>query len=78
MGLTPEQYRAKWELPADYPMIAANYAAKRSELAKSFGLGQIRKKTAAKAVAAFEETVTTPAEAPKPKRRAPARKRADA
>ena len=78
LGLTPEQYRSKWELPADYPMIAANYAAKRSELAKSFGLGQIRKKTAAKAVAAFEEAVTTPAEAPKPKRRAPARKRADA
>ncbi|ACL61310.1 MucR family transcriptional regulator [Methylobacterium nodulans] len=39
-GLTPEQYRAKWGLPPDYPMVAANYAAQRSELAKSIGLGQ--------------------------------------
>ncbi|MEH3143921.1 MAG: MucR family transcriptional regulator [Methylobacterium frigidaeris] len=39
-GLTPEQYRRKWGLPPDYPMVAANYAAQRSELAKSIGLGQ--------------------------------------
>ncbi|SEO33566.1 transcriptional regulator, MucR family [Methylobacterium sp. ap11] len=39
-GLTPEQYRQKWGLPPDYPMVAANYAAQRSELAKSIGLGQ--------------------------------------
>jgi predicted transcriptional regulator len=39
-GLTPDQYRTKWGLPADYPMVAASYSAKRSELAKSFGLGQ--------------------------------------
>jgi len=38
-GITPEAYRAKWGLPADYPMTAPNYAAKRSELAKQFGLG---------------------------------------
>jgi predicted transcriptional regulator len=37
--LTPEQYRAKWGLPADYPMVAPNYAAKRSEFAKKIGLG---------------------------------------
>lgn len=43
-GLTPEEYRAKWGLPADYPMVAPNYAAQRSELAKSMGLG--RKKAA--------------------------------
>jgi predicted transcriptional regulator len=43
-GLTPEQYRAKWGLPVDYPMVAANYAAQRSELAKSIGLGQSRRK----------------------------------
>ncbi|AWB21224.1 MucR family transcriptional regulator [Methylobacterium currus] len=43
-GLTPEQYRAKWGLPVDYPMVAANYAAQRSELAKSSGLGQSRKR----------------------------------
>ena len=42
-GLTPEQYREKWGLPRDYPMVAPNYAAKRSELARSMGLGQKRK-----------------------------------
>ena len=45
-GLTPEQYREKWDLPADYPMVAPNYAAARSELAKRMGLGQQRKKPA--------------------------------
>ena len=39
-GLTPEQYRKKWGLRADYPMVAANYAKARSELAKAIGLGQ--------------------------------------
>lgn len=39
-GLTPEQYRAKWNLPADYPMVAPNYAESRSALAKSMGLGR--------------------------------------
>lgn len=43
LGMTPEQYRAKWKLPADYPMVAPNYAAQRSALAKKIGLGQIRK-----------------------------------
>jgi predicted transcriptional regulator len=43
-GLTPEQYREKWRLPADYPMVAANYAAQRSALAKKIGLGQMRGK----------------------------------
>ena len=43
LGMTPEQYRAKWKLPADYPMVAANYAAQRSALAKKIGLGQPRK-----------------------------------
>jgi len=38
MGMTPAEYRAKWELPKDYPMVAPNYAAKRSELAKALGL----------------------------------------
>jgi predicted transcriptional regulator len=45
--MTPEQYRAKWNLPADYPMVAPNYAKARSELAKTMGLGQQRKKGAA-------------------------------
>jgi predicted transcriptional regulator len=46
-GLTPEHYRQKWGLPSDYPMVAANYAAQRSELAKSIGLGRSRQKPAA-------------------------------
>src|SRR5918994_3127645 len=41
--MTPEQYRAKWDLPRDYPMVAPNYASRRSELAKAIGLGQARK-----------------------------------
>ena len=48
LGLTPEQYREKWNLPSDYPMVAANYAAQRSALAKKIGLGQIRKGTGAR------------------------------
>jgi predicted transcriptional regulator len=40
-GLTPAQYREKWHLPSDYPMVAANYAAQRSALAKKIGLGQL-------------------------------------
>jgi predicted transcriptional regulator len=47
LGMTPDQYRSKWGLPADYPMVAPNYAAQRSQLAKSMGLGQKRKKAAA-------------------------------
>ena len=39
-GMTPEQYREKWGLPRDFPMVAPNYAAARSELAKRMGLGQ--------------------------------------
>ena len=39
-GMTPEEYRAKWSLPADYPMVAPNYAAQRSAFAKKIGLGK--------------------------------------
>jgi len=39
-NLSPEDYRAKWGLPKDYPMVAPNYARARSELAKQMGLGQ--------------------------------------
>lgn len=42
-GLTPEAYREKWGLPDDYPMVAPNYAARRSDLAKKSGLGRDRK-----------------------------------
>jgi predicted transcriptional regulator len=41
--LTPAAYRERWGLKSDYPMIAPNYAASRSELAKSFGLGTRRR-----------------------------------
>lgn len=40
LGMTPDEYRAKWGLPSDYPMVAPNYAATRSALAKSNGLGR--------------------------------------
>jgi predicted transcriptional regulator len=39
-NMTPDEYRAKWGLPRDYPMVAPNYARARSELAKSMGLGR--------------------------------------
>ena len=43
-GMTPEEYREKWDLPADYPMVAPAYAEARSRLAKEMGLGQRRKR----------------------------------
>jgi predicted transcriptional regulator len=43
-NMTPEQYRDKWGLPADYPMVAPNYAVARSQLAKKMGLGQQARK----------------------------------
>jgi len=43
-NMTPEQYRDKWGLPADYPMVAPNYAVARSQLAKKMGLGQQRRR----------------------------------
>jgi predicted transcriptional regulator len=42
--MSPEQYRAKWNLPPDYPMVAPGYASRRSELAKSLGLGKQRRR----------------------------------
>ena len=57
-SMTPEQYRAKWNLPSDYPMTAPNYAAKRAELAKKIGLG-VKPKAAA-------PNAPTPAPAPEP------------
>jgi predicted transcriptional regulator len=51
-GMSPEDYRAKWNLPKDYPMVAPNYAKARSDLAKQMGLGQggrqVARKTRAK------------------------------
>ena len=70
LGMTPAQYREKWSLHSDYPMVAANYAKRRSDLAKSLGLGQIRKK-AGTAKVSTSDAVTAGA---KPKARAAAKK----
>ena len=61
--LTPEQYRERWGLPRDYPMVAPNYAEKRSALAKSIGLG--RKPAATTEVKAARKTVGRPRKAAK-------------
>ena len=45
-GMTPDQYRAKWALASDYPMVAPNYAEQRRTLAKAIGLGTKRKRVA--------------------------------
>jgi len=57
--MSPEEYRAKWNLRSDYPMVAPNYAKARSELARSMGLGQ-KRAGAAEATSAPEE-VAAPA-----------------
>ncbi|MCJ2037367.1 MucR family transcriptional regulator [Methylobacterium sp. J-059] len=66
-GLTIEGYRARYGLPADYPSTSATYSAQRSELARSLGLGQQRRKASPKAAAAGE----TVSEAPKTRGRKP-------
>lgn len=48
-GMTPEQYRERWNLPLDYPMVAPNYARQRSKLAKQIGLGTVRRESPRKA-----------------------------
>jgi predicted transcriptional regulator len=63
-GLTPDQYREQYGLPRDYPMVAPAYAQKRSELARSMGLGQQRRKAAAKSTD-VGETVSAPAKTAK-------------
>lgn len=67
-GLTPDQYREKWGLGSDYPMVAASYSEARSELAKAAGLGQWR--TAAKS-----NTTAKPKTTPAPAKRGPGRPR---
>jgi predicted transcriptional regulator len=69
LGMTPDQYRVKWNLPSDYPMVAPNYAAQRSALAKNLGFGLREKRAAAPpASAAAIEAVTDTIEviAPEP------------
>ncbi|EIZ85916.1 MucR family transcriptional regulator [Methylobacterium sp. GXF4] len=70
-GLTPEAYRAKWGLDATYPMTAQSYSEQRSQLARSLGLGQQRRKSAAP-VAELEEP------APAPTKKRGARRKEDA
>lgn len=55
--MTPEQYRARWKLPADYPMVAPAYAEARSSLAKKMGLGQQRRKSPSGKTASGEKAV---------------------
>ncbi len=69
-GLTPDAYRERWGLPANYPMVAPSYAERRSALAKSIGLG--RKPTAVEAKADGEESTEASAE-PARRGRKPAR-----
>jgi predicted transcriptional regulator len=64
-GLTPEQYKQRLGLPHDYPMVASAYAAKRSELAKSLGLGQIRGNRAKAAAKNADMSETVADSAPK-------------
>src|SRR5215212_480853 len=64
-GLTPEQYREKWNLPSDYPMTAPSYSAKRSELARSLGLGQKRQGTTKQAAKTASTSAKVTGEAPK-------------
>ena len=49
LGMTPDQYRRKWNLPFDYPMVAPTYAARRSEIALGFGFGRKKVEPVAKA-----------------------------
>jgi hypothetical protein len=57
-GLTPEEYRAKWNLPKDYPMVAPVYASHRSSLAKKIGLGRKAAESSAEALPLSVESNT--------------------
>ncbi|WP_200410016.1 MucR family transcriptional regulator [Komagataeibacter oboediens] len=72
-GMTPEEYRRKWGLPSHYPMVAPNYAVRRSELAREIGLGRDIMSTATKS---GDEGATDPALPDKPQGRRRGRKKA--
>jgi predicted transcriptional regulator len=72
-GLTPEAYRAKWGLDPDYPMTAQSYSEQRSQLARSLGLGQQRRKSAAPPAPEPEPEPT-----PQAAKKRPARRKEDA
>ena len=59
-AMTPDQYRAKWSLPADYPMVAPAYAEKRSDLAKLNGLGRRRAEPEPQPIPAPEKARPSP------------------
>jgi predicted transcriptional regulator len=63
LGMTPDEYRAKWGLPRDYPMVAPSYAAARSELAKKSGLGRKAAPKKAKASVKTKAPRAAPAKA---------------
>jgi predicted transcriptional regulator len=69
--MTPDEYRAKWDLKRDYPMVAPSYAAARSNLAKAMGLG--RKARSARAAGTRASTDNTAADAPKRRKRSKAK-----
>lgn len=71
LGMTPAEYRAKWNLPSDYPMVAPTYAATRSDLAKTIGLGRKHGAAAVEAAAANEVPEVTPLVPKAPKRGRP-------
>ena len=64
-GLTPEQYREKWGLARDYPMVAPSYSAQRSALARSLGLGQKRQGATKQAAKTVSTSAKVTGEAPK-------------
>ena len=64
-AMSPDQYRIKWDLPADYPMVAPSYSSRRSELAKAIGLGNRRTPA---------DRVSEPVKAPRAKKAATPRK----
>jgi predicted transcriptional regulator len=59
LGMTPDQYRAKWGLPDNYPMVAPEYAATRSTLAKKSGFGQTAKQKSGRTSKAVVETAAS-------------------
>jgi predicted transcriptional regulator len=68
-NLSPEEYRKKWGLPYDYPMVAPNYAETRSNLAKSMGLGNLRQKAKQAASGASRGRKSSAAAAKRPARK---------
>lgn len=76
-NMTPDDYRQKWGLPKDYPMVAPNYAKARSEMARSMGLGQggRGRKKATGAAAKAAPKASKPAKAKTPGKRGPGRPR---